>query len=113
MLHETVVSAYVLFPSETIGIVDASGYFTEHCKVVSATPLIKISDQGLVPVRLLNLNFHPINIYQNTALADFAATEPEIATYNLEIANDVNMSPETPKLNQNKKVTPHLNSSLE
>ena len=101
---ETIVSAYVPFPSETIGIIDANDTFTERYQVVSATQLVKVSEQGLIPVRLLNLNLHPINIFQNTSLATFVATEPEIATYNIEIAKDLSRSTETPEVKPEQKV---------
>ena len=55
-----------------------------HCySIFGASELVKVSDDGTIPIRLVNPSAQPVKIFRRTRLADFEQVDNDIAAYEL------------------------------
>jgi len=69
--------------SNVTGFVTPRSSLTEKYSVFEAAELVRVSDDGTIPVRIINPSFQPVKIYRRTRLADFEEMDSSIATFEL------------------------------
>ena len=68
----------------TTGIVTSREDFPERYSIIGASELVTVSEEGTVPIRLMNPTANPVKIYQRTKLAYVTIVDQEIETFKLE-----------------------------
>ena len=65
------------------GIIAPRSTLPEKYSVFGASELVRVSEDGIVPIRLINPSFQPVKIYRRTRLGDFEQVDSAIATFEL------------------------------
>ena len=65
------------------GIIAPRSTLTEKYSVFGASELVRVSEDGTIPIRLINPSFQPVKIYRRTRLGDFEEVDSSIATFEL------------------------------
>lgn len=67
----------------TTGIIAPRSTLHEKYSVFGASELVRVSEDGIVPIRIINPSFQPVKIYRRTRLGDFEEVDSAIATFEL------------------------------
>lgn len=57
--------------------------------VFGASELVKVADDGIIPIRLVNPSFQPVKIYRRTRLADFEEVSQNVETFELNATEQI------------------------
>ena len=69
--------------SNAIGVVAPRSTLPEMYSVFGASELVRVSEDGTIPMRIINPSSQPVKICRRTRLADFEEVDPSIATFEL------------------------------
>ena len=69
--------------SNTVGVVAPRSTLPEKYFVFGASELACVSEDGTIPMRIINPSSQPVKIYRRTRLGDFEEVDPSIATFEL------------------------------
>ena len=75
------------------GVVTPRSSLPEKYSVFGASELVCVSEDGTVPVRMINPSFQPVKIYRRTRLGDFEEVHSTIDTFELNSIEHSNSSP--------------------
>ena len=79
--------------SNVTGIVAPRPSLPEKYSVFGASELVCVSEDGTIPVRMINPSFQPVKIYRRTRLGDFEEVNSSIDTFELNSMEYSNSSP--------------------
>ncbi len=79
--------------SNVSGIVTPRSTLPEKYSIFGAAELVRISEDGSIPVRIINPSFQPVKIYRRTRLGDFEEVDSSIATFELGSLEHAERSP--------------------
>ena len=69
--------------SNAIGVVVPRSTLPEKYSVFGASELVRVSEDGTIPIRIINPSSQPVKIYRRTRFGDFEEVDPSIATFEL------------------------------
>lgn len=68
---------------ETYGLVFPRSNLPHRYSIFRASELVKVTDNGTVPIRMANPSAQPVKIFRRTRLTDFELVAGDIAAYEL------------------------------
>ena len=76
------------------GLVAPRSTLPEKYSVFGASELVRVSDDGKIPIRMINPSAQPVKIYRRTKLGDFEQVDPSVATFELKPSESSSPSPQ-------------------
>ena len=77
---------------ETCGLVVPRFNLPHRYSIFGASELVKVTDDGTVPIRMVNPSAQPVKIFRRTRLADFELFANNIAIYELREPEELDIS---------------------
>ena len=65
------------------GIVIPRSDLPHHYSVFGAADTVKVSENGTIPIRFVNLSGQPVKVFRETRPGDFSSVEDEVETFEL------------------------------
>ena len=69
--------------NQACGLVFPRSDVPHRYSVFGASELVRVNDDGTVPIRMVNPSTQPVKIFRRTRLADFGQVDNDIAAYEL------------------------------
>ena len=79
--------------SNAIAIVAPRSTLPEKYSVFGASELVRVSEDGTIPMRIINPSLQPVKIHRRTKLGDFEEVDSSIATFELNSIGCANTPP--------------------
>ena len=78
---------------DAIGFVSPRSSLPEKYSIFGASELVRVSDDGTIPIRMINPSAQPVKIYRRTRLGDFEEIDSSIGTLELNSLEHSGSSP--------------------
>ena len=96
------------------GVVSPRSSLPERYSIFGASELVRVSEDGTIPIRIINPSSQPVKIFRRTSLGDFEEVDPNIATFELNASTPSGTSPSSTTAEQQRDYSdlPDLSDSV-